>query len=306
MLVSVIVPIYNVEDYLERCVDSILKQTLTNIEVILVDDGSPDECPRLCDAYEVKDKRIKVIHKENGGLSDARNAGLDVASGKYVAFIDSDDWIEETMLEELCYAAEVFNADIAECDFCNVYKDRSVNEMEGTSLYYTATNLEALKCQMGWSYFKCIACNKIYRSFLFSDGKRYPKGKYHEDEFFTHKITYEAKKLVYVDKALYNYDHRRTDSITGSKFNVNGLDAVEAWREKTSFYKSKRLSDLYIRALDLYVWTALNRLELCEKEHISGERVEEVKQWLKKDYAEMVKEVVNEAKLKSVERYMEK
>jgi glycosyltransferase involved in cell wall biosynthesis len=306
LLVSVIVPIYKVEDYLERCVNSILKQTITNIEVILVDDGSPDECPRLCDAYEEKDKRVKVIHKENGGLSDARNVGLDVASGKYIAFIDSDDWVEATMLEELCYAAEVFNADIAECDFCNVYKDRSINEMEGTGLYYIATNLEALRCQMDWSYFKCIACNKIYRDYLFSDGKRYPKGKYHEDEFFTHKITYEAKKLVYVDNVLYNYDHRRTDSITGSKFNVNGLDAVEAWREKANFYKSKNLSELHIQALDLYVWTALDRLELCEKEHINGERVEEVKRWLKKDYAQMVSAGINEAKLKSVEKYMDK
>lgn len=308
LLVSVIVPIYKVEKYLSRCVDSILNQTINNIEVILVDDGSPDKCPELCDSYALKDRRIKVIHKENGGLSDARNAGLEVASGKYIAFIDSDDWIEPIMFEELCYAAEAFDSDIAECDFCNVYKDKIVNEMKSgsTGLYYTATNLEALRYQMNWSYFKCVAWNKIYKSYLFSDGKRYPKGKYHEDEFFTYKITYASKKLVYVDKALYNYDRTREDSITGGRFNANGLDAVEAWRDKAKFYESQNLQELYIQALDLYVWIALDRLEMCKKEHIIGNRVEEVKRWLDEDYESMVLAEIDEEKLKFVRKYCKK
>ena len=304
ILVSVIVPIYKVQDYLKRCVDSILKQTVTNIEVLLVDDGSPDECPDMCDEYAQKDKRVKVIHKLNGGLSDARNAGLDVARGKYISFIDSDDWIEPNMLEELCYAAVIFNADIAECDFCNVYKDKVVNEMGNTGCYYTATSLDAQKYQMDWSYFKCVAWNKIYNSSLFMDGKRYPKGKYHEDEFFTYLVTYEAKKLVYVDKVLYNYDKTREGSITGKKFSVNGLDAVEAWRNKAQFYKKLNLSELYLQALDLYVWIALNRLDLCTKEHISGNRVDEIKKWLMEDYEIFVESGINEQLLSSVKKYI--
>ena len=114
-LVSIIVPIYGVEEYLSKCIDSIINQTYKNLEIILVDDGSPDKCPDICDAFEKKDERIKVIHKKNGGLSDARNAGIDTAHGDYIVFVDSDDWIENTMVEHLLFACKKYNVEMATC-----------------------------------------------------------------------------------------------------------------------------------------------------------------------------------------------
>ena len=116
-LISVIVPIYKVEDYLDRCIQSLVNQTYKNLEIILVDDGSPDDCPRICDEWEKRDQRIKVIHKENGGLSDARNAGMKVMVGAYVSYIDSDDWIAQDMYQKMINAIKKNNADICECAF---------------------------------------------------------------------------------------------------------------------------------------------------------------------------------------------
>ena len=116
-VISVIVPVYKVEKFLDRCINSIIQQTFTNLEIILVDDGSPDRSGEICDEWKMKDKRIRVIHKENGGLSDARNKGLDVATGDYVAFIDSDDWIDPDMFQLLYDATQKYQADIAECSW---------------------------------------------------------------------------------------------------------------------------------------------------------------------------------------------
>lgn len=130
--ISVIVPIYKVENYLNRCVESIRKQTYRNLEIILVDDGSPDACGEMCDRYAQEDSRIRVIHKENGGLSDARNAGIEVATGEYIAFVDSDDWIDDKMYEVLYSTLLKYNADIAECSYRNLYADCIVEETNCT------------------------------------------------------------------------------------------------------------------------------------------------------------------------------
>lgn len=272
-ILSVIVPVYRVEEYLERCINSIINQTIKNIEIILVDDGSPDNCPKICDKYAKIDSRIQVIHKKNGGLSDARNVGIDHAKGKYIAFVDSDDWIESNMYEELIFAAEYYNSEIAECSFRYIYSDKSVDEMGKTGGYVLYNNLEALKSEMEWGYFKCVAWNKVYNAVLFQDGKRYPVGKYHEDEFFTHKVFYEAKQLVYVDKILYNYEQSRTDSITGMPFNENNLDVLEALQERMEFFKEKKLFLLLEQLNKLYEWTLNDRLELCKKYNIPIERI---------------------------------
>ena len=124
-MISVIVPIYNVEKYVNKCVGSIVNQTYTNLEIILVDDGSPDRCPEICDEWAKKDSRIKVIHKKNGGLSDARNAGMKIASGDYIAFVDSDDWIAPEMYERLLMAIKNDNSDIAACAVKMVWEDGS-------------------------------------------------------------------------------------------------------------------------------------------------------------------------------------
>lgn len=285
--VSIIVPVYKVEQYLERCVDSLRNQTLCHIEILLVDDGSPDSCPALCDQYAREDKRIRVIHKKNGGLSDARNAGIDEARGEYFAFVDSDDWVEPDMFEQLLYAVQLCDAQIAECSFDNVYENRTEAETANNGRWVIGDRVFALKCEIEWSFFKSIACAKIYHKSIFADGKRYPVGKYHEDEFFTHRAFYDAQRLVFIDRCLYHYDHTRDDSITGKSFNEKGLDVVEAMRQRCTFFKEKNEIELYHRMLDLYAWTALDRLEKCTLNGIAGSKVELVKSWLRADRLEM-------------------
>lgn len=298
--VSIIVPVYQVESYLERCIESILKQTLTNIEILLIDDGSKDNSPQICDKYEQIDKRIRVIHKENGGLSSARNCGLDCATGKYILFVDSDDWIKDNMLEELCFAAEYYEADIAEGGFVNVYKDSNVKNAGDTGFYFIADSEEAMLQELRWKYFKCVAWDKVYKRTLFN-GLRYPVDKLHEDVFLTYQIFSKAKKAVFVDHNLYYYDQTRSDSITGKQFSDKNLDTVEAWRNKTLFFKRRKYEELYKEALDQYSWVACNCLEECAKSGIRSERVETVKGWLKMDYPKLVRFRIDWNRLQKIE-----
>ena len=208
--ISIIVPVYDVEKYLENCIESILNQTFKDFELILVDDGSTDNSGKICDIYEKKDSRIKVIHKNNGGLSSARNAGLDIACGKYVGFIDSDDSIHPRMYEILYDLIKKYESDISCCNYKKIYdifKDEyeNVNSLEVIEM----SNIEAIKNlydkEIGVKL--VIACNKLYRKNLF-DNIRYKVGRVHEDEFMAHRILYNCKKITYVDNELYYYLQR--------------------------------------------------------------------------------------------------
>lgn len=270
-LISIIVPVYNVEDYLERCIVSIQQQTYSELEIILVDDGSTDSSGKICDEYKNKDSRIRVFHKKNGGLSDARNLGIEVAKGDFFAFIDSDDWIDIDMLEVLYKAVQKYDADIAECSFRCIYKDHVEEETANTGTYIEGDNIFALQCEMRWKYFKPIACNKLYRRYIFKD-VCYPVGRLHEDEFTTHKAFYNASKLVYVDLSKYNYDRTREESITAS-FKEKNLDVCDALKERVDFFKKKRLTSLVTEMEDLYFCVLLDRLYKCYKHGIKTERV---------------------------------
>lgn len=256
-LISVIVPIYNVENYLEKCIRSIQKQTYENLEIILVDDGSPDQCGKLCDEEAKKDARIQVIHKINGGLSDARNAGLDIATGNYILFIDSDDFIHPQMVQYLHELAEEQQAEIAVCDFQYVE--------EGSEEPFELLDPQAKKkCQMmngremQFCYFNdkenrvmyTVAWNKLYRRELFEE-IRYPKGKVHEDEFTTFKICYQADRIAISKEKLYAYLVRK-QSIMG-QFNKRRFDLLEAYREKMRFYVDKKEYELYRRTMQIYM-----------------------------------------------------
>ncbi|MEG1752437.1 MAG: glycosyltransferase, partial [Christensenella sp.] len=183
----------------------------------------------------------------------------------------------------------VCDAQICECSFDNVYKDKIVPETKETGKWVVGDRTDALNGQIDWKYFKSLACDKLYSSSLFSDGKRYPVGKHHEDEFFTHKVYYEITRIVFVDYSFYHYDHTRDDSITGATFNVSGLDSVEALRERTTFLKERNETALYNRMLDLYCWTTLDRIDKCKQNNITGARVDEIKSWLKEDLSEFEK-----------------
>ena len=224
--ISVIVPIYKVEPYLDRCVKSIVEQTYDHLEIILVDDGSPDNCPVLCDTWAERDRRIKVIHKTNGGLSDARNAGLAIATGKLISFIDSDDWIEPDFLTALYDAMEQTGAEIAECATAYVAEDGTAIRIRKEALPSPLDRMEALRQLVLEDGVYQTVWNKLYRREVIQ-GVPFAVGKYNEDEFWTYQVFDRIKKLAIVETPLYNYLQRCT-SIIGVGYNLRRLDGLEA------------------------------------------------------------------------------
>lgn len=259
-MVSVIIPVYNVEDRLPRCVDSVLGQTLRDLEVILVDDGSPDGCGAICDEYAAKDSRVRVIHKANGGLSSARNAGLDASRGEYVAFVDGDDWLDADMLQLLLDSCKQYNAQIAECGYRSIYADRTENSCPDTGEVLQADGLRAVKGLLEWTDFCTIACNKLYLRNVIKD-IRYPEGVLHEDEFTTYRIFLQAQKLVFVYQVKYNYDRTRAGSITAAPFSIRQLDACEAARQRRDDLQQLAGGEPVAEsASNSYCWVILDRL----------------------------------------------
>ena len=237
-LISVIVPVYRVEKYLERCVKSILSQTYKNLEVILVDDGSPDQCPAICDACAEKDARVKVIHQENKGLSGARNAGIDAASGEYLAFVDSDDYVSPHFIEELYQLLQDTGCAIGQCRFSYVKGDGLVEEGDSAFRIYRGESLmEQLYGPEEKATCFVVAWNKLYRAELFKDtGIRYPEGRIHEDEATTYRLFHEAKKLAFLDRALYGY-YTENGGIITSVFSAKRLQWLTAHEERIAFFK---------------------------------------------------------------------
>lgn len=209
-LISVIVPVYKVEAYLRQSIDSIINQTYQNLEIILVDDGSPDACGNICDEYATKDKRIKVFHKQNGGLSDARNYGVDRASGEYLSFVDSDDWIEPDMFEVLINVADDNMADLVNSGIFQNYSDKTVvlPEIEAKFVDSIDSVKALIKGNIG-----AVAWGKIYRKTCVSD-IRFPRGHVFEDYVTVYKFFLQADKVVSIAKPLYHYRRGRKDSIT--------------------------------------------------------------------------------------------
>ncbi|MEE1125885.1 MAG: glycosyltransferase [Acutalibacteraceae bacterium] len=228
-LISVIVPIYNVEDYLRRCVDSIINQSYKNLEIILVDDGSPDNSPKICDEYIEKDNRIKVVHKKNGGLSDARNAGMEVATGEYVSFIDSDDWIDVDFINSL-YNGIKSGADVAECATRLVDNDDNTLSTRG-SKEGKISREEALAKLITEDGVYQTVWNKLYKRSQIEE-LPFAVGKYHEDDFWTWRVFLKMDKLYLCEKPMYNYLQNRSNSIIGSSYSLKKLDGIEARYER--------------------------------------------------------------------------
>ena len=234
--ISIIVPVYNVEEYLENCIESILNQTFKDFELILVDDGSTDNSGKVCDIYEKKDSRIKVIHKNNGGLSSARNAGIDVAGGKYIGFVDSDDSIHPKMYEVLYNLINTYKSDISCCSYKYTY-DISSKEHEKLKLneVIEMSNIEAIEnlYTKDLGVRLVVAWNKLYNKRLF-DNIRYKVGRIHEDEFMAHRILYNCKKIAYVDNELYYY-LQREGSIMSQKSYKRKVDAFLSQSDRMRF-----------------------------------------------------------------------
>lgn len=223
VLVSVIVPCYNVEQYLPKCIDSILNQTYKNLEVWLVDDGSPDRCGEICDKYAKKDTRINVIHKKNGGLADARNVALDVMTGEYVVCVDSDDYISPTHIEGLYHLIEKYRADVSVNTFCSFYEGSSPNPSPKSTKDRVLDGLHATEMMFYQEHFDTTAWGKMYKASLF-DGIRYPKGLLFEDLPTTYRLLLKANKVVFNDEQSYFY-LLRSNSIEGAAFSPHKLDS---------------------------------------------------------------------------------
>lgn len=270
--ISVVVPVYKVEAYLKRCVSSLCRQTYKNLEIILVDDGSPDRSGEICDELAKCDDRIQVIHKQNGGLSDARNVGIEAATGEYIAFIDSDDWYDPNMLELLYRLCEENQSGIAECSYRSIYKDYVLAETNCSGAVMEFTPVKAIESNLDWKYCKPVAWNKLYRRDVIGE-IRYPVGKLHEDEFTTHLFYLASNKIMYLDVALVNYERRNLNSITAS-FQPRNLHVCEAFLNKVKLiWENPELKEIDKKACDNYCYILLESIRKCEEVQLECEEL---------------------------------
>lgn len=284
-LVSIIVPVYNVEKYLKRCMTSILEQTYSNLEILLIDDGSPDNSGNLCDEIQSTDERIKVYHKANGGLSSARNYGLERCTGEYIFFIDSDDWIEKNAIELLVSRAEETGADLV----CGSYKEarEDGNVIRNvTQERKTFNPEEAMYAYLNGTAIHSIVWGKLYRNTMFS-GIRFPEGCLHEDEFVTYQLIYAANQIETLPEVLYDYVIRE-NSITSKKFSKARLVTIDAARglyEETLRHDAKEIQELGYRK---YIKT-LESMYVCAQKYLDDEQIGGLEHYQKEIHTECKK-----------------
>ncbi len=243
--VSVIIPIYKVELYLDRCITSVVNQTYTDLEIILVDDGSPDHCPVMCDNWARKDSRILVVHKKNGGLSDARNAGMAIAKGAYISFVDSDDYLAPDMLEKLVSACKKDNSDIAACTVMMVWENSAESELLTVQTNCILDRLRAQEELINEKLLKHPVWYKLYKRETVYDIP-FETGKFHEDVFWSYQAIGRANQVSLIDSIGYYYV-QRLDSIMGAGYSITRLDALEAL-ERRYEYISREFPSLKRRA----------------------------------------------------------
>lgn len=270
-LVSFIIPVYNVEKYLGRCVNSVIAQSYKNMEIILVDDGSTDSSGQICDHWAKEDSRIKVIHKKNGGLADARNAGIDIAKGELITFLDSDDSVERTYVEYMHRIMQDTHSDIACCNI-NVIKEgetkKEINKDKEIKLKFQ--NSEAIEYMLYDKYLTNSANLKLYKRILFKE-IRYPKGKVFEDMFTTYKVIALSDKVVYGSEKLYNY-YLRNDSILGSGLNEKKQkDLMQASNDILEFVNNN-MPEVQKAAEYRMTMSAITVIGSLSKEELKGEK----------------------------------
>ena len=224
-VISVIVPVYQVDTYLDRCIESLLCQTYHNLEILLVDDGSCDKCAHICDAWAKEDYRIRVIHKKNGGLSDARNAGMPFATGNYISFIDSDDTVSPDYFEVMLHTMQAEKSDIIECGVVKFYEDNQFDVFQDDLSVTSYPTIDGLSGLINENPFHQHVWNKLYKAELVLDVP-FPFGKLNEDEFWTYQIFGRAKMVTKINKTMYYY-FQRSGSIMGAGFNLRRLAALE-------------------------------------------------------------------------------
>lgn len=273
-VISIIVPVYKAEKFIGRCIESILAQTFTDFELILIDDGTPDRSRKICDEYALKDNRIRVIHKEHGGVSDTRNTGLNSMTGSYVAFVDSDDYIHPDMIRILYEKTITYDADIAICGFANIDEDGVMikDPMQTMLKDGVLSKTEALAgindyLELG------LLCNKLYKARLFDD-IRFPYGKIYEDSFVLPKLYYKCHRIAATPIILYYYV-QNPNSTTKSALSIKNYDLVESYYEKIKFFENKDLNALLPEAsrqiIDQYI-RYTNRIDIHSAEDKKRQR----------------------------------
>jgi len=295
--ISIIVPVYKVEPYIHRCVDSILNQTFTDFELILVDDGSPDNCGVICDEYATKDSRIHVIHQENGGLSAARNSGIDWvfqnSDSEYFSFIDSDDWVHPRYIELLYTGICKYNANISQCLFLET-DGNTASESVGEEIVSMPPDEEYLNC------YNPHAWGKLYKRKCF-EGLRYPDGKLFEDVAIWYKLLFCEEKIVIVKSQLYYYLIRE-GSIVNSNWTPAHLDQVYAWEEQLVFLRTYPNQKVYTAANKRYLWVLSHQMcEIDKSIRISDQERKRYKKQLRKKMNDILRE--NKSVLKTVGTY---
>ena len=277
--VSVIIPVYKVEKYIHKCIDSVLTQTFRDIQVILVDDGSPDNCGHICDEYSKADKRVSVVHKENGGLSDARNAGMKYAEGNYILFVDSDDYIEHDMIEYMYSRIKDSDADMATCGIYEVYSDRI--EEQKREPEFVCSGEEAFRCILQGHTIRGEVWNKLIRKSCMS-GIEFPKGRLYEDIYFTADLMPRIKKVVVGTEPKYYYLHR-SDSITGRAYRPKLYDIIDGYTKNYQVVKQK-FPALEKEAQCLWLWSRFIVLDkmLLENNYKELEGYKELKRFIRR------------------------
>lgn len=273
--ISVVVPVYKVEPYLHRCVDSILGQTYRDYELILVDDGSPDSCGTICEEYAKKDSRIRVIHQTNGGLSAARNSGIDLvfreSDSRWFTFIDSDDWIHPQTLERLLRAAEENGTAVSVCGYA---------ETPGDDPVVTDASMEASCVDAGWFYRNrfinaTVAWGKLYRRELF-ENVRYPVGKIHEDEFVTYRLLMESGRIAVIEGPMYAY-FVNMEGITKKGWSPKKLHAWEAYEQQITYFEQRQDSEMVKFRYRGYLENALVNLQAAKNCNGDGQYDREIR-----------------------------
>lgn len=265
-LLSVIIPVYKVADYLDRCVDSIINQSYDNLEIILVDDGSPDDCAQKCDEWTEKDDRITVIHKQNGGLSDARNHGMQFISGEYVSFIDGDDYVSEDYIGALFLSARKTESDIIECEYVKFSNQKECEITDKDYDEYCFSALDGLSALIDETYFTPIVCNKLFKKTIIQN-VFFEIGKYHEDVFWTYQVFGKSKRITKINRIMYFY-FQRESSIMGQTYNLRRLDSLEGkWNRQK--YIEENYPDLILQAKLDFFGSCMYALQ-CVLKNMSG------------------------------------
>lgn len=268
--ISIIVPVYNVEKYLHECIKSILGQNFREFELILVDDGSKDSCGQICDDYAKMDKRIRVIHKENGGLSSARNKGIEIACADFIGFVDGDDWIDKEMYEVLYSNMITSNAQISACNLCIMNKNNEFfpnSEVGSDFIFDTKEAMEELYTNQKLTF---SSCNKLFSKSLFQN-LRYREGIILEDMDLAYKLIYNAKTITYTSKPLYYYRYNNTSILRGN-FSEKRVDEYQVKKEMYEFYAKNFpnvseyvYADLFFTGIRLYSMIIIYKKELAKK-----------------------------------------